>query len=288
MSGFSADWLAIREAADGEARSTELVATLPRKFPAIIDLGAGTGSNLRWLSTRLDSGQHWFLVEKDKKLLTVARKSIRAWANSLGYKTRGRGADLTIAADDFACMVKMRELDLSKELSQLDLPTHCLVTASALLDLVSRSWLEDLVARVAAAEASVLWALSYDGSVTIDPPHEHDEKVISLVNRHQLSDKGFGPALGPDAWLVARSLLEHAGLSVRVVQSRWQCGRDDRALLKLLIEGWAEAAIETSPDDAQLVKRWSQQRLSKTAKGELQVSVGHRDIAAWPHRTPGT
>lgn len=287
MSGFSEDWLASREAVDRRARSTDLVATLPRKFTSIVDLGAGTGSNLRWLSPQLDSGQFWTLIDNDKRLLIAARKAIRAWAKSAGYQARGRGADLTLAGTDFACQLKTRELDLNRQLSEVELPRHCLVTASALLDLVSRSWLEKLIERIAAAEGFVLWALSYDGSVTIDPRQDLDEEVISLVNRHQLSDKGFGPALGPDAWLVARSLLEQAGLNVRVVQSRWQCGRDDRALLKMLIEGWADAAIEINPDAARRIQRWRKQRVSQAAKGKLQVSVGHRDIAAWPQTTSG-
>jgi len=282
MSGFSAIWLAQRETADARARSRELVGTLPRKFSEIVDLGAGTGANFRWLAPQLDSGQHWTLIDNDSKLLVAARKATRVWAKSSGCRASGRGNKLSITDSGFDCTIKTQQLDLSKNLSELELPANSLVTASALFDLVSKAWLEKLVTRLAASGASVLWTLSYDGRVMIDPALDDDNTIIALLNRHQLTDKGFGPALGPDAWLVAQSLLEHAGFNVRVVDSSWNCGSKDKDLLKTLIEGWTEAAMAVSPADKAVIEKWSEHRLKKAAAGKLQVSVGHRDLAAQP------
>ncbi|MGD8498218.1 MAG: class I SAM-dependent methyltransferase, partial [Chromatiales bacterium] len=57
MSGFSPDWLALREPLDARARSAALVdrlrAQAPRGPRRILDLGSGTGSNLRYLAPRL-------------------------------------------------------------------------------------------------------------------------------------------------------------------------------------------------------------------------------------------
>ena len=81
-----------------------------------------------------------------------------------------------------------------------------LVTASALLDLVSESWLAGLVRRCADNACGAYFALTYDGEVQwmtesaagwrIDDDPD-DGLVRDAVNRHQRSDKGFGPALGP-------------------------------------------------------------------------------------------
>lgn len=280
MSHFSADWLAERESIDGRARSSELVATLPRQFESIVDLGTGTGSNFRWLAPQLDSPQQWTLVDNDNRLLVAARKELRTWARSLDFGARGRGSRLSVTGPDFDCRIETVRLDLASGLGQLEFPAGCLITACALFDLVSRQWLERLIARIEQRRAAVLWSLTYDGRITIDPADDGDDAIFACQNLHQLTDKGFGPALGSDAWLVAQSLLEHAGFEVRVVDSSWQCGKDDTALVKTLIAGWASAATEIAPEKSRSIERWRKQRMLQAASGKLEVSVGHQDIAA--------
>ena len=64
MSGFTGEWLALREPADIAARSQELTSFVrdaleSRARLEIVDLGSGTGSNVRYLAPRLPSPQHW-------------------------------------------------------------------------------------------------------------------------------------------------------------------------------------------------------------------------------------
>src|SRR5438874_8082377 len=66
---FSAGWLALREAADHAARSDRLAraaagAIRGRTPVRIVDLGCGTGSNLRYLAPRLPPPQRWLLVDR--------------------------------------------------------------------------------------------------------------------------------------------------------------------------------------------------------------------------------
>src|SRR4051812_49734447 len=87
MSGFSAEWLALREPADHHARNRALVAELRSVFAgrdtaAIIDLGCGTGSNLRALAASLPRRQSWRLVDRDPALLGAARERLSAWADA--------------------------------------------------------------------------------------------------------------------------------------------------------------------------------------------------------------
>ena len=78
MSGFSAEWLALREPADTAARApqvTDAVATaLAGRTPLrVADLGCGTGSNMRYLASRLPQPQVWRLLDHDAALLATAR-----------------------------------------------------------------------------------------------------------------------------------------------------------------------------------------------------------------------
>lgn len=282
MSGFTTEWLTLRESADRSARDTGMVERLAPGFAEIVDLGSGTGSNLRWLAPRLGESQQWTLVDNDAALLGAARRAIHDWAQSRRYAVTDDGEVLSLAGPGFACSVRMRTLDLSRELDALELPAGCLVTASALFDLVGRKWLERLVARIAASRASALWTLSYDGTVVIDPALDGDRKLVSLVNRHQHTDKGFGPALGPDAWRVAADLLAQAGFEVATAESPWLLGHDDRSLLVPLITGWAAAAVATAPAEAQVIDQWCRRRLADVERGVTRVTVGHRDVVARP------
>ena len=67
-SDFSAEWLALREPVDHRSRADELVPILCEEWQRcgwerIVDLGCGTGSNLRYLAPKLPGFQHWILVD---------------------------------------------------------------------------------------------------------------------------------------------------------------------------------------------------------------------------------
>ena len=75
MSGFSADWLALREPFDVAARDDALAARFLAAVPRggmVVDLGAGAGSNigrLRALAARDGRGFAWRHVDADQDLI---------------------------------------------------------------------------------------------------------------------------------------------------------------------------------------------------------------------------
>ncbi|HXD73837.1 MAG TPA: hypothetical protein VN628_08880 [Vicinamibacterales bacterium] len=250
MSGFSAEWLALREPADTAARSDGLAKFVARTG-RMLDLGGGTGANVRYLSSRLPSPQFWTIVDDDQSLLS------RAPVNVTSVRT-----------------------DLNRALDDGELFEGCaIVTASALLDLVSESWLQKLVARCEAAGAAVLFALSYDGRISCSPEDPEDDEVRTLVNRHQKSDKGFGPALGPDAGARAVALLTAAGYTTRQAQSDWKLTSDMGQLQVELINGWASAAADVAPQKASAIHGWRSRRLAHVTDGRSRIVVGHLDVA---------
>ena len=156
-----------------------------------------------------------------------------------------------------------------------------LVTASALLDLVSERWLHALARRCRDAGAAVLFALTYNGDMRCSPAEPEDEMVRELVNRHQRTDKGFGPALGPDAAESAARAFDELGYDVWRQESDWELGADSAELQVQLIEGWVEAARIIAPEESASLDSWKFRRLAHVAAGRSRLVVGHEDLAGW-------
>jgi predicted O-methyltransferase YrrM len=265
MESFSADWLALREPADTAARSESLTRLAGQRLARrghvrAIDLASGTGANVRYLASRLPMKATWTLLDHDPALLEEARR--RLAAGPLG--------------DDFTLTARRADL------SQLDaalVAGYDLVTASALLDLVSTAWLQRLARACRSTGAVVLIALTFDGRMECTPPHPDDELVRGLVLRHQRHDKGFGPALGPDATSVAEACFATEGFTVRTAHSDWML--DSPRLQRELVEGWARAAAEIDPVQAATIAAWERRRLAHVLEGRSRIRVGHRDLVAW-------
>ena len=285
MSGFSADWLRLREPADAAARDAALVAGFAAPGSSelrIIDLGAGAGSNLRYTAPLLRGAQHWTLVDDDATLLTAAQTATTAWAAARGAAVSSAGPRLRVRDDEFDCRVACVRLDLVSSLSAVELPRGALVTSSALLDLVSQSWLDALARRCVSAGAPVLFALIYDGRTTCEPAEPEDAEVLELFNRHQLGDKGFGPALGPNAARAVEQAFAHFDYRVETRASDWRLEPRDAELQRALVDGWLNAALEIAPHRAIVLLDWHRRRLEHVALGRSRIVVGHADVAGTP------
>jgi hypothetical protein len=285
---FSAAWLELREPFDAAARAASLVAALKRHVAAgtsdaplaVVDLGAGAGSNLRYLAPLLGGVQRWRLVDRDAQLLEAALTATHAWADARGAEVRRSGSSLDVRAADFACGVECERVDLMN-LAGLELPAGGLVTAAALLDLVSHDWLEALARRCRTARAAVLLALTYDGRTTAKPAEPEDPVVLAMFNRHQLFDKGFGPALGMRAADAAEAAFEAHGYELRVATSDWQISSQDHALQLALLDGWLAAALEIAPESRAALTSWHERRRAHVLASRSELRVGHVDLAAW-------
>lgn len=269
MTGFSAEWLSLREAADTRARDASLTmhvaqAAHQHSQPRFIDLACGTGANVRYLAPRIGGEQQWLLVDSDGALLE-------------------RASALAEKADAVAtCRVDTRHLNLATHLHALDFTPSTIVTASALLDLVSDRWLVQLVDHCRAGGCAALFALSYDGRITLTPPDADDNWIRQLVNLHQLGDKGFGPALGPRAGQRAGELFREAGYQVYTANSDWHLQPGERRLQESLLEGWVGAAMEVAPNDADRCRHWLARRLAQVSNGSSRAIIGHVDVLALP------
>lgn len=275
-STFDSRWLALREPVDHAARSALLTDTLnhwlqslyseqsvgSRQTPVhIVDMGVGRGSNAVYLVPRLQLPQQWLLMDHDDELLREAGKRLKRL--------------------DVPFTVLRRRLTAAS--LEESLPADAkLITASALIDLVSEGWLASLADATQSRRAALLVVLSYSGSFELAPPHPDDELLQNLVNRHQHGDKGAGAALGPDASLVLKNRLAQAGYLVTLAESPWHLNRDDSELAERLMEGWVDAALEQDPTQGERLSAWLADRKHQLAGGGLRITVHHLDLLALP------
>lgn len=304
MTGFTADWLTLREPFDRAARSAAVAALdLPVSIDGrnvaggpitVIDLACGTGANLREIAPRLAGTQRWRLIDHDPALLNAVAPALARWAAASGYGFEQHGDLLHIEGRGdnglaFAAAVQTERLDLARDLHTLPFADAQLVTASALLDLVSANWLRALLDQAGVARCALLFALNVDGRTVWDPADDDDELVHAAFAAHQRRDKGFlGPALGGQAVEQAVQRLTAAGYRMRQAASDWiidasQPGLSSpaaEALQRAMIEGMAGAASEQAPDNEATIRAWQQRRLALLERSSLRV--GHRDFIATP------
>lgn len=265
---FDADWLALREPVDHRSRAHGLADRLAAVWRQagwrrIVDLGSGTGSNLRYLAPRLPPGQCWTLVDHDPHLLGRIEMP---GAGVVDTVTKvGDLGDVGLAAAANADVV----------------------TGSAVLDLVSDAWVRQLAEVCCAVSCAVHFALSYDGTIAwtgsqaaADPAT--DDRIRQLVNTHQRRDKGLGPALGREGAVRLRSLLAARGFTAFLEASPWRLGPGDRTLIAALVQGWAAAAVEVCSADRLLVETWAERRLHAQSAPDAGLTVGHVDLLAFP------
>lgn len=267
MAGFSAEWLALRSPVDEAARNgtveAAFLAALPSgRAPHLTDLASGTGATVAALAPRLGPGQRWLLTDHDPALLAQARIRLAGLSGAV---------------------IGCRETDLAAGFGALDLAATDGLTTSAFLDLVTAGFINALAVAVSAAGKPFLASLTYDGRAACFPAHPLDETIRLAMNAHQQTDKGFGPALGPDAAAHAIGAFERAGYRVVQGTSDWQAGPEHGAFQQELVRGWAGAAREMGVGAAEL-EGWLDFRLGEIAAGRSTLQVGHLDIAALPQQ----
>jgi hypothetical protein len=278
VSGFSADWLALREPADRRARNPNVLAALRTSFAArdavdVIDLGCGTGSNLRAVALHLPARQRWRLVDHDPALLVAARDPLLAWADSA---ERGDG-DLTLVKDGRELLVSFMQTDLAKDPGVALAGAPDLVTAAALFDLVSVPWIERFAREVGHVRAAFYTALTYAGSESWEPAHAFDAEMLAAFHAHQASDKGFGPSAGPRGTAVLEKEFTALGYAVRTGASPWHLGETEATLVRELADGAAQAVRETGQVPEERVSAWLAAR-----RGGAGCTIGHTDLLALP------
>ena len=266
----SSQWLRLRESADAAARSTDLaeraVGLLDGggRQAVVHDLGCGSGSMGRWLAPLIGGPQHWVLHDRDGDLLEVAL-----------------GSPPVAGADGAAVTVETRLDDLTR-LGPDDLAGASLVTASALLDMLTADELGHVVRSSVDAGCPVLLTLSVTGGARLTPEDPLDAVLAAAFDDHQRRTTAGRTLLGPDAARTAVGAFEALGSRVEVRSSPWLLGADDGALAVEWLDGWVGAAVEQRPELAAASADYVARRRTDLEHGRLGVTVPHLDLLAVP------
>ena len=289
---YSSTWLELREAADAEARAADLAEQVSRLLagtaPLVIhDLGCGTGSMARWLAPRLPGPQHWMLHDRDPDLLNLATENLLA----AGIPAKPVLGDLTA-------------------ITAADLAGGSLVTASALLDLLTVDDMDALARACTTAGVPALLTLTVVGRIDLVPWEPLDNVLCDAFNDHLRGGAGGAghaggdaghaggdahPAdgarrpLGPGSADAAAEAFRRHGATVLVRETPWRLGAARSDLIAEWLNGFVPAAARQLPgggsDLDNCVDSYLARRLEQAAAGELRVTVEHVDLLAIPGGT---
>jgi hypothetical protein len=237
----------------------------------IHDLGCGTGAMGRWLARLLPGPQHWVEHDRDADLLEVAAADLPGPAAD--------GAEVTVEA---------KQSDITR-LRPGDLADATLITASALLDLLTGDELAGLITVCAGAGCPLLLTLSVVGRVDLTPADPLDARVAAAFDAHQRRTTKEGRLLGPDAVTIAVEEFGRLGAQVLVRPSPWRLGVFQADLAAEWFSGWVGAACEQQVELVAETGAYTRRRLAEATAGQLVVTVGHADMLVLPRadRAPG-
>jgi SAM-dependent methyltransferase len=274
--GFDTAWLDLREPVDYRSRSEDLARELTRRLGqrasiSVLDMGCGTGSNLRATAPLLGPEQHWTLVDKDEHLLEAAVARLCAWA----AHAERNGSRLLLLKECKRITVRFTCVDLARDLERVLEPGSDLYTASALFDLVSDDFIATLASEIVRRRAAFFTVLTYNGLQRWTPKHEADAALASAFRSHQARDKGFGVAAGPIAPVLLSAAFDEAGYIVSEGDSGWRLSAGDEALIETLAAGFAAAVRETRLVPDAKLREW-------LSVGRTGAVVGHTDTLAIP------
>jgi hypothetical protein len=259
------NWLAARVAADTAARAATLKTLVPdlinylaltgdhQDTLEIIDLGAGTGANQRWLAPQLPFRQRWVHLDHDP----IISRSLPL-------------PDDTMIIDDSVEA-------LSRLLSRGD--GRQLVTCSAVLDVLPMAQLKAVCRAVIDNRVPALFSLTVTGTLGVVPSHPDDQPLLDAFNDHQ---RRAGRA-GPEAASMAAEALRAADFDVRCQETPWQLtAASGRAFVGQVLKERLHAAVSQYPGLAEAANAWLELRRSQLALGIMRVELGHGDILALP------
>ncbi len=220
----------------------------------IIDLGAGTGANQRWLAPRLPIRQRWLHLDHNP---VISRSlPLPAETEIVDESVEALGQLLTRASGD-----------------------RQLVTCSALLDVLTTEQVEAVCRAVIDNRVPAFFSLTVTGGLRLSPNDPHDRLLLAAFNDHQRRAGGAGP----EATTLTVSLLRAAEFAVTTQETPWRLTAESGiAFVDQMLEERLAAAVAQDPALAGTAAAWLELRRAQLIAGLLQIELDHCDILGLP------
>ena len=186
-----------------------------------------------------------------------------------------------LAADGAAVSVEPRRSDITQLLPG-DLVGATLITASALLDVLTEDELAGLMTLCADVECPVLLTLSVVGRVELTPADPWTFALAPLSMTINGVRRSGGACSAP-----TRSASSSTGSQSSVGRCWFGPARGDSVgseadLAAEWFRGWVDAACEQQTGLAAEIDGYARRRLTQATAGRLGVTVDHADVLAVP------
>ncbi len=278
---FTSSWLTLREGFDAQARSRPLAQAFARLLPVepnLVDLGAGTGSLFRWLAPIIGRPQHWLWLDDDVDLMEEGLRTTASWARRLGYVVQHDEceASLTLETPRGAWCIELAGHDLTYPPSLLPLDNADAVTCSALLDLFSEDWLDEMLHAI--GRRPFYAAINVMGNWRLRPCRLSDRLVARGFLADQVGNATPMDPLGPDVPKVAEDICKELGQDYRSARSDWTIQPRQRTMLHAMLTFLANAAREAMPGRRREIAAWERVRRDDVKAERLAMRIGHCDF----------
>lgn len=266
------EWLNLRYDADCQSRNQrvqeQVLGQLKEDTIRILDIGAGTGSNIRYLLTKLTNPkQQWILLDQEEDLLQNVKHHLAILA------------DLQHQSDaKFAFHYEGREIsveflvgDLFSSKVEAYMKSSDLIVANAFFDLLSKSQLSSFMSMLKANEQLLLATINYTGTTFSVHHSKQDDIWIERYHQHMKRPSLSGSSTGPDCINEMTRIIQDHGLRYVAGPSDWVLD-----LKEPLIQGifdFMEAAFLDMGMPIEEFNNW------RTSKREGELVIHHSDLA---------
>lgn len=283
---FDPNWLQERYRFDAAARNQEIAWQCIHQFAflnhiQIVDLGSGTGANVRHYLEQFPQNQTWFCVEEDDALKTMFWQNMVQLAEADGYAYQLSDNQIKMEKPGHWIEIHFVEGNLMQVDNLVDLLRTDLILANAVFDLFSQKQFEELIQTISHHSLSLLFTLNYEG-MKFFPVEKEDAYYIDQYNAHMQRPQDFGKGMGPDASQLMEQALHASLAEVKKGESNWEIEVEDGKMLHYLLGFFEDALGDWWATEAEKMAflGWVAHKRQLIDQQQLDAVVHHQDVLA--------